>query len=311
MESLNPDKSNPSSSLDTTMTEPLNIAHRGARSLAPENTLAAARKALAVGANMWELDVGVAADGELIVMHDDSLARTTNVEIIFPERAPWFFTTFTLAEIKRLETGAAFISQDPFEQIAAGIVSLAEQTAMQGEPVPTLREALQFTRDHSWRVNIEIKPIPAPMDSFPLADKVVALIEELDMVEQVIISSFIPLNLARVKKLNSAIDIAVLSRGPLSAAARLFFKIPMRVDIPPLQYFPGDNPPAFLTQLDSQIYHPHYPLSKPDKIKLWQAAGLVVNVWTVNDSNHIQRLIEAGVNGIMTDFPQLLQRLGD
>ena len=67
----------------------LNIAHRGARSLAPENTLAAARKALGCGADMWELDVGMTADGVLILIHDNTLTRTSNVLEIFPERTPW------------------------------------------------------------------------------------------------------------------------------------------------------------------------------------------------------------------------------
>ena len=63
------------------MSSMLVIAHGGARSLAPENTLAAARKALEVGADMWELDVAVTADGELILCHDDSL--------VSPETSNW------------------------------------------------------------------------------------------------------------------------------------------------------------------------------------------------------------------------------
>ena len=71
------------------MDKVLNIAHRGASSLAPENTLSAARKGLAVGADMWELDVQLTADGELIVIHDSTLKRTSNVEDLFPHRRPW------------------------------------------------------------------------------------------------------------------------------------------------------------------------------------------------------------------------------
>ncbi len=149
------------------MHRPLNIAHRGARSLAPENTLAAARKALEAGADMWELDVNVTADGELVVMHDDTLTRTTNAEALFPRRAPWRVVDFTLAEIKQLDTGGPFLAQDPFEQIGAGVISSAEQAALRGEPVPTLREALQFTADRRWRVNVEIKPLPGAMLTFP------------------------------------------------------------------------------------------------------------------------------------------------
>ena len=99
------------------------VAHGGARSLAPENTLAAARKALEVGADMWELDVGVTADGELILFHDDSLARTTNARQVYPDRAPWTFTTFTLAELGALDFGTWFVETDPFGQIAVGAVT--------------------------------------------------------------------------------------------------------------------------------------------------------------------------------------------
>lgn len=62
------------------------IAHRGARSLAPENTLAAARRAHDVGADMWETDVAVTADDHLVLMHDDAMTRTTDVAARFPDR---------------------------------------------------------------------------------------------------------------------------------------------------------------------------------------------------------------------------------
>ena len=101
----------------------LNIAHRGARSLAPENTLAAARKAFEVGANMWELDVSVTGDGALVVFHDDALTRVTDAETVFPSHTPWHLADFTLAELKQLDTGSRFIQDDPHGQIAAGALS--------------------------------------------------------------------------------------------------------------------------------------------------------------------------------------------
>ncbi|HEY52295.1 MAG TPA: glycerophosphodiester phosphodiesterase, partial [Caldilineae bacterium] len=167
------------------------IAHRGARSLAPENTLAAARKGHDVGADLWETDVAVTADGELILFHDDSLARTTNVETFYPDRAPWTFSTFTLEEIRRLDAGSWFGRDDPFGQIAAGIVPPADLASYRGELVPTLREALQLTKDLNWRVNLELKRQPAPQDAFPLVEASLALIDEVDIApEQVILSSF-------------------------------------------------------------------------------------------------------------------------
>jgi len=287
----------------------LNIAHRGARSLAPENTLAAAKKALEVGADMWELDVGITVDGELIVIHDDLLTRTTNADVVFPNRAPWRVSDFTLAEIKQLDTSAPFIRNDPFEQIAAGQVSADELTAMQGETIPTLQEALQFTRTHNWRVNVEIKLSPPEMRSFPLADKVAALIDEMDMVEQVIVSSFIPLYIHQLKTANLAIEIAVLTSGPLTLAEKLKYTPPNLPEITPMHYFSGENPLPFLQQINSLTYHPYYSLLDQHEITTLQESGIAVNIWTVNDKTHMQRLMAAGVNGIITDFPQVLNQV--
>ncbi|NIA10860.1 MAG: glycerophosphodiester phosphodiesterase, partial [Nitrospiraceae bacterium] len=168
----------------------LNIAHRGARSLAPENTITAVRKALEVGADMWELDVAVTEDGKLIVFHDNSLVRTTDVVTRFPDRSPWTFTTFSLDEIRSLDAGSWFVNDDPFGEIAAGKVSKAEIESYHGERVPTLREALLFTKEHDYRVNVELKALPAPQESFPVVPPVLALIDRLEAAQNVVISSF-------------------------------------------------------------------------------------------------------------------------
>ena len=287
----------------------LNIAHRGARSLAPENTLAAAKKALDAGADMWELDVSITADGELVVFHDALLTRTTNADEIFPNRAPWHLSDFTLAEIKQLDTSIPFIRNDPFEQIAAGQISADDLGAIQGEPIPSLREALQFTRDHSWQVNVEIK-LPSPeMHAYPLADNVAALIDEMGMAEQVVVSSFIPLYIHEVKTLLSVIEIAVLTSGPLTQAEKFRYTPPDLTEITPMHYFSGNNPLLFLQQINSATYHPHYPLLDPQKIATLQETGIKVNTWTVNDKTHMKRLVSAGINGIITDYPQVLQQV--
>ena len=288
------------------MPRPLNIAHRGARSLAPENTLAAARKAIETGADMWELDVNVTADGELVVMHDDTLTRTTNAEALFPQRPPWRVVDFTLAEIKQLDTGGPFLAQDPFEQIGAGVISPAEQATLRGEPVPTLAEALQFTANHRWRVNVEIKPLPGAMLAFPIARRVVAEIEALDMAGQVLVSSFVPQLAAQVRALNPAIAVAVLSEGALSPATLSQWLPYPTAELTPMHYFSGDDPVSFLAQLGIATYHPYYALLSPEEIAHLRAAGLAVNTWTVNDAAHMRRLIEAGVSGLITDYPQVL-----
>jgi glycerophosphoryl diester phosphodiesterase len=98
------------------------VAHRGASGVAPENTLAAIRLALKQGADVIENDIMRTSDDQLVIMHDVSLARTTDVEEVFPDRSPWNVSTFTLAEIKRLDAGSWFSPK------------------FAGERVPTLRE---------------------------------------------------------------------------------------------------------------------------------------------------------------------------
>lgn len=261
--------------------KPLCIAHRGTSSLAPENTLAAAHRALEIGADMWELDVSVTADGELVVLHDDSLARTTNVWAIFPDRAPWLISTFTLAEVKQLDAGSWFVESDPFGTVAAGAVTLAEQTAMRGEPIPTLRDALLLTREHNWRVNVEIKESIPPLTHFPIVEAVVHLIKSLSMTDQVLLSSFVHSYIQQAKALHPAI-----------AAAALL-----------------DEGEAWPTGLNVEAFHPHYTSVEPARVQALRQAGIGVNPWTVNDTAEMKRLIQAGVTGMFSDFPQVLRQV--
>lgn len=85
---------------------PLVVAHRGARGHAPENTLTAAALGYAVQADLWELDANYTKDGKLVVMHDDTLVRTTDVETAFPGRPSYRVCDFTLDEIKSLDAGS-------------------------------------------------------------------------------------------------------------------------------------------------------------------------------------------------------------
>lgn len=265
----------------------LNIAHRGARSLAPENTLAAARRALALGADLWELDVAMTADGELFVVHDDTLERTSNVAAVFPERKPWSNHLFILAEIKQLDFGTWFVETDPFKQIAAAAVTDAELASYRGEPAPTLREALVFTSDNNWRVNIELKDLTGTPGDAVVVEKTVALVDELGMAGRVLISSFNHGYIERVKAANPQITTAALVSGA------------------------DPDPAALLRRLHAQAYNPKAGQIRPADISLLRDQGFDVYVWTVNDEKTMQELIDARVSGIFTDFPQLLEPLLD
>ncbi len=263
------------------MSRVLNIAHRGARSLAPENTLAAARKALEIGADLWETDVLVTADGHLVLMHDDSLARTTDVEMAFPGRAPWTVTTFTLAEIRQLDPGTHFIETDPFEQIAAGAVTPGEQLGLICQRVPTVQQALTFTQQADWRINLELKPIPAPLESFPIVERTLAAIDESGIgPSRVAISSFNHQWLRELRQLRPEITVQALV-GDLAIGPEPEF----------------DTYNAWAQMVDEA------------QIATALAQGVRVNLYTVNQETEMRRFIAAGVSGLFTDFPQRLKKV--
>lgn len=263
----------------------LNIAHRGARSLAPENTLTAARKALECGAHMWELDVGVTRDGELVVVHDATLDRTTNVQEIYPSRSPWRTEDFTLEELRRLDFGSWFTREDPFGELSAGRVSVADGEGYLGEPVLTLQDALRFTAEHDWRVNVEIKDLKSSPREKGLVEKVVSLIEALHLTGQAIVSSFNLHYLARVRTVSPGMPVGVLTDD----------------------HHP--RPLELLRSLRAQAYHPRLSTIALHEISGLREEGFHVMVWVVNDEKDMLDLIAAGASGIFTDYPQRMARV--
>jgi glycerophosphoryl diester phosphodiesterase len=223
----------------------------------------------------------VTADGQLVVLHDDSLARTTNAPALFPNRAPWLISNFTLAEVKQLDAGSWFIESDPFGTIASGAVMLDEQTAVRGQPIPTLQEALLFTQEHNWQVNVEIKALIPPLTGFPVVEAVVSLVESLQMTEHVLLSSFVHAYMRQAKALNPAI-----------AAAALL-----------------DEGEAWPAELTVDAFHPHYTSVEATHTQALRQAGVGVNPWTVNEPAEMKHLIAAGVTGMFTDFPQVLKQI--
>ena len=264
------------------MVKVLNIAHRGARSLAPENTLSAARKGLAVGADMWELDVQLTADHELVVIHDSTLKRTSNVVDLFPHRRPWQVHEFTLADMRKLDFGSWFIEQDPFGQIAAGVVTGEELKSYVGEPAPTLEQALLFTKEQNWHVNIEIKDLTQRPGNSQIVDKVIALVEKLNMVNMVLVSSFNHQYLAQIAASYPHVLTGVLDTKP------------------------HVRPASLLRRLGARTYHPRKTFIRLADIEKLKRQGFGVNVRTINDEKTMERLVRAGVSGIFTDFPQVL-----
>ncbi len=193
-----------------------NIAHRGARSLAPENTLAALRKAWDIGTDGVEIDIQVSADGQLVIHHDQTLERTTNVSECFPDRTKEPVTTFQLDELRTLDAGSWFIDSDPFSQISSGNIAFTEIKQFYNLKIPTLEEVLLFIKNKPWQINLELKKITKPLQSFPLVEKVIALLEHLNIdSKQIVISSFYHPYLDQAQHRHPGIEVNALIGGGL------------------------------------------------------------------------------------------------
>jgi glycerophosphoryl diester phosphodiesterase len=256
------------------------IAHGGARSLAPENTLAAARKAYDVGADLWETDVAITADGQVVLMHDDAMMRTTDVADKYPDRVPAPFSTYTLAEIRTLDAGSWFERDDPFGQVAAGAVTAAELASYAGEKVPTLREAFALTLELDWCMNLELKTQPKPQDAFDVVSTVLALVDEAGIgPDHLVFSS------SRHEWLKAL------------AACRPEFELQAILGL-----FPEDpidfSDPFFTT------FNPRITRVSLDQLREVLARGIKVVPYTPNEPEEIAELAAIGITGIITDFPQ-------
>ena len=160
------------------------MAHRGASTDTPENTMAAFQKAIDDMADYIELDVQLTSDGEVIVMHDSNAYRTTGVDENI--------ANMTYREVRRLDAGSWYSDE------------------YKGEKVPSLREVLEFTQGKI-KLNIELKPSD---NGETLAKKTVALIEKYNMAEDCVITSFSSSALLAVKSCNENIKVGYI----LSAA---------------------------------------------------------------------------------------------
>ena len=258
------------------------IAHAGASSIAPQNTLVAGEVALALGADVWGIDVRVTRDGHLVLMHDETLDRTTNVDDVFPDRAPWHVADFTLEDVRRLDAGSWFTEIDPFGEIASSAVSPEDVGAFAGEPVPTLEEALKFVSEANWLIDIEVKPLPAEARN-AVAARLSELIAVTKTERQVLVSSF---------------DHDFL---------RAFRTVAPTVPIGVLALLPPHDLIETLNEIEADAYLPSVVGFTPSLLEELEAAGLHVILWTYNTVDSLEYALGLpGVDGIYTDFPQRL-----
>jgi glycerophosphoryl diester phosphodiesterase len=253
-------------------TGPWLVAHRGGSRLAPENTLPAFDLAARLGADCIETDVRRTRDGAVVVFHDDDTARLTG--------APGTIEARTLAEVRALDAGSAFTPDDGATFPWRG----------RGVTVPTLAEAL--ARYPSMRFNIDAKGEEAA-----LAEALVAAVRQAGAVDRVCLGSFHDEQGARLRALLPE-AAHFLSQGPATQhvmAARAGAdpaSAPGGYDLADLPHRLGD----LLVVDDPLVRHLH-------------ALGLAVHVWTVDEEADMRALLALGVDGLVTDRPDLLARV--
>ena len=238
------------------------IAHRGASAYFPENTMVSFEGAIALGADMVELDVQLTADGEVVVFHDERISRCTN--------GRGSIADYTLVELKKLDAGSWFDKK------------------YAGARLPTLVEALELCKDKI-AVNVEIKT-EAVTDTISngIEEKCLRIVDKIAMRKHVVFSSFDPRAVQHLKQIDGQIPAAVL-----------FTK----------KHYGSQLPSEIIAALGADAIN----CSQRELSKEWLADlkqhGIPVNVYTVNDEKSMRRLLALGVDGIFTNWPDVLKNV--
>jgi len=247
------------------------MAHRGGEGLWPSNTLYAYTRAAALGVNALEMDIHRSADGALIVRHDPVVDTTTNGQGAIRD--------LTLAQIKTLDAGYTWTADggQSFPFRGQGIV------------IPTLDEV--FAAFPSLDINIDIKsPEPEAVDTLA------ALIERAEMVEQVMVGSFIDAQLARFRR---RLPGAKTAAGASETRNFLLFSMLH------LEFL--FRSPVYAFQVPEWSGSAH--IVTPRFIRAAHARGKRVHVWTVDEPADMRRLMDWGVDGLIADYPDRLMAL--
>ena len=228
------------------------IAHRGASGHAPENTLAAFKRAIALGAAFIETDLQLSRDARFVAIHDDTVNRTTNGQGKVHD--------LSLADLRRLDAGSWFGSE------------------FAGERIPTLEEILEFSKKHDVVFYLELKP----SGSWGGEHALIGALRESGEIARTVVISFDAGILGALRRIEPTLMTGLLFDGqidkPLERAVEIGARqLAVRSDL---------VTPALLTEARKK--------------------DLQVVCWTVNQPAHMRLLIEAGVDGIMSDYPDRL-----
>ena len=283
--------------------------HRGARGLAPENTLQAFATALSIGVSTLEMDVGISADGELVVIHD----RYLNPEIARDSEGRWLagdtpaVSRLTLRQIQQYDVGRI----DPASRYAQ---RFSQQQAIDGARIPTLAQVVTLVEragNQTVRFNIETKLSPLEPELSPtperFAKRLVNELRQLGISERSTIQSFDWRTLREVQMLAPRIPTVYLSaeQSWLDNIQRDSNASPWTAGFQ-ASAFDG-SVPRMVHAAGGRVWSPYFREIDAETLALAHELGLQVVVWTVDDPQDIARMIDLGVDGIISDYPDRLR----
>jgi glycerophosphoryl diester phosphodiesterase len=285
-------------------------AHRGGRGLLPENTLPAFANALSMGVDTLELDIGVTRDGEVVVSHErglnPDLAREPGGAYITPPGTP--FARLTLDEVKRYDVGQIRPDSNYAKTFSA-------QRAVPGTRIPTLKEVFGLVRksgNAAVRFNIETKIDPGypddTLDPAGFVAKLLGVIEAERVSGRVMIQSFDWRTLLLVQQQAPKIPTVYLTiqRGSAPTVA-LDKATSWTAGFNPADH--GGSLPRTIKAAGGAVWSPYFGDVTAASIAEAHDAGLRVVVWTVNREDDMARMIALGVDGIISDRPDLLRKV--
>ncbi len=242
-----------------------NIAHRGFSGKYPENTLIAFQKAIEIKADMIELDVTLSKDRIPIIIHDDTLERTTN--------------------------GKGKIRNTSFKKLRELDAGSWKNIKFKNEKIPTLEEVLLLIKKRKIKLNIEIKTsaYDKKLSNSCIEKKTITLIQKYNLINRIVISSFEPKILLRLRKLSSKIKLALLIDPDFA-----------KLKIDPIA-FTKQIRGVSLNMHKSQINSSIFDNAKKQKFPIY--------IYTINSEKEILNAIDANISGIFTNFPDRLKEI--
>ncbi|WP_419768745.1 glycerophosphodiester phosphodiesterase [Arcobacter sp.] len=258
--------------------EQLLIAHRGLRSLRAENTMAAFKQVIGKY-QIVEFDVTFTKDGIAIIIHDDTLERTSNVKEFKEFKKPYKVADYTYEQLLKLDFSSWFIKTPPFKTIKENKVSIEDLKKEKIEKIPTLKEVLLFLKQNNIFANIEIKDLENTNFHEIAAKEVLKIVDETKMQNKVIISSFNHVYLKQIHDINPSIETAALQE----------------------KEHPKDLI-NYLKSLNVKNYNCDFEITDEALVKKLNDEGFYVNVYTLNQKEDIEKLFKWGVKSIFTDY---------